>query len=137
MLEALSADAQFSTFVGLAQSIGFAANLDAPSPPFTLFAPTNAAFDAMTPEERAAWIDDVDGLRSLLAYHAVDADAGVLTDPDLRTMSGRTLRSQQGTLLTVGLNGSAIAIEGGSLGAEIPASNGIVHAIDTVLLPTG
>ncbi len=130
MLEVLSDDPQFSTFVELARSVGFDRILADPPRPFTLFAPTNAAFDAMSEEERAEWTDDL-ALPSLLAYHAVDPDEGVLTDQDLRT---GTLRSQQGSLLNVEVAGS-ITVNGGQLGAQFEASNGIVHAIEMVLIP--
>ena len=55
----------------------------------------------------------------------------MLTNQDLRT---GTLRSQQGSLLNVEVAGS-ITVNGGRLGAQLEASNGIVHAIDTVLIP--
>ena len=130
MLEVLSEDPQFSTFVELARSVGFDRELADPPRPFTLFAPTNAAFDAMSEDERAEWTDEL-ALPSLLAYHAVDPDEGLLTDQDLRT---GTLRSQQGSLLDVEVAGSII-VNGGRLGAQFEASNGIIHAIDTVLIP--
>ncbi len=133
MLEALDADPQFSTFVTLVTSVGFDSELSAPPRPYTLFAPTNAAFDAMTAEQRDEWVDDLTRLPSLLAYHAVDPDAGLLTATDLQP---GPLRSQQGSLLTVADNGG-ITVDGGRLGIQIEASNGIVHAIDTVLVPPG
>ena len=58
MYEALAADPRFSTFVGLLRDAGFARDLDVPAPGFTIFAPTNDAFDRMDPEERAAWTSD-------------------------------------------------------------------------------
>jgi hypothetical protein len=70
-------------------------------------------------------------LPSLLAYDAVDPDAGVLTDQRFRTA---TLRSQQDSELDVAVAGS-ITVNGGRLGAQIEASNGIVHAIETALIP--
>ena len=132
MLEVLSADPQqFSTFVELARSVGFDRQLATPPRPFTLFAPTNTAFDAMSDEERAEWVDDLERLPSLLAYHAVDPNAGVLTNQDFVTGE---LRSQQGSLLDVQAGGS-ITVNGALLGAQFEASNGIVHAIDRVLIP--
>ena len=132
MLAVLEADPdQFSAFVALAESVGFDRHLDAPARPFTLLAPTNAAFQAMSDEDRAAWIDDLDRLTSLLAYHAVDPDAGLLANDDFR--SGE-LRSQQGALLTVEANGST-TVNGARLGTELAASNGIIHAIEAVLVP--
>jgi uncharacterized surface protein with fasciclin (FAS1) repeats len=131
MLAVLAENAQFSTFLQLATSVGFDRELAAPPRPFTLLAPTNAAFEAMSDEDRAEWLEDPDRLKSLIAYHAVDADEGVLTNQDFRTGQ---LRSQQGTLLDVEVAGS-VTINGAPLGAQLGASNGIVHAIDAVLIP--
>jgi uncharacterized surface protein with fasciclin (FAS1) repeats/ABC-type branched-subunit amino acid transport system substrate-binding protein len=130
MLEALSNDPQFSTFVSLARKTGFASELEA-TRPFTLFAPTNAAFDAMKAEDRKTWVDDLSKAPSLLAYHAVDPDEGVLATSDLRAGS---LRSQQGSNLTVAV-GAAVTVNGATLGAELPASNGVIHAVGAVLIP--
>jgi peptidoglycan hydrolase-like protein with peptidoglycan-binding domain/ABC-type branched-subunit amino acid transport system substrate-binding protein len=130
MLQALSADPQFSTFVELARKSGFAGELEA-TRPFTLFAPTNAAFDAMKAEDRETWVDDLKKAPSLLAYHAVDPDEGVLATTDLGAGS---LRSQLGPLLTVAVGGS-VTVNGATLGAELPASNGIIHAVGAVLIP--
>ena len=56
-------------------SVGFDRELAVPPRPFTLFAPTNDAFAAMSEEELAEWQDEL-ALPSLIAYHAVDADEG-------------------------------------------------------------
>jgi uncharacterized surface protein with fasciclin (FAS1) repeats len=130
MLEVLAENGQFSRFLELATSVGFDRELAAPPRPFTLFAPTNDAFAAMSEDELERWQDEL-ALPSLIAYHAVDADEGVLTDQDFRTGE---LRSQQGSLLNVEVAG-AITVNGGQLGAQFGASNGIVHAINTVLIP--
>ncbi len=130
MLDVLAENPQFSRFLELATSVGFDRELAAPPRPFTLFAPTNDAFAAMSEEELAEWQDEL-ALPSLIAYHAVDADEGVLTNQDFRTGE---LRSQQGSLLNVEVAG-AITVNGGQLGTEFGASNGIVHSINTVLIP--
>ena len=130
MLEVLAENGQFSRFLELATSVGFDRELAAPPRPFTLFAPTNDAFAAMSEDELERWQDEL-ALPSLIAYHAVDADEGVLTNQDFRTGE---LRSQQGSLLNVEVAG-AITVNGGQLGAQFGASNGIVHAVNTVLIP--
>ena len=130
ILQALAADPQFSTFVSLARKTGFASELDA-TRPFTLFAPTNAAFDAMDAEDRTTWVDDTTKATSLLAYHAVDPDEGVLETRDLKAGS---LRSQLGPVLAVAV-GASVTVNGAALGAELPASNGVIHAVSAVLIP--
>ncbi len=130
MLAALTADPQFSTFVSLARKVGF--DLGAPFPRFTLFAPTNTAFEQMKPEDKSTWVDDLTKTPSLLAYHAVDPDAGVLAASDL---TPGPLRSQLGPELTIEVAGAAATVNGAGLGTEVPASNGVIHAVDAVLIP--
>ena len=132
MYEALAADPRFSTFVGLLRDAGFARDLDVPAPGFTIFAPTNDAFDRMDPEERAAWTSDPAQLRALLAYHGVDPDAGVLAPGDFTT--GR-LRSIHGAELEVDVDGSTVTVNTGRLGTPLEASNGAPYPIDIVLVP--
>jgi branched-chain amino acid transport system substrate-binding protein len=132
MWEVVSGDPRFSTFTELLRSAGFDRDLSSVAPVFTVFAPTDAAFDAMDPDERAAWTDDPGRLASLLAYHGVDPDEGVLGADDLRT---GPLRSIQGELLDVQVTGATTTVNGGELGTPTEASNGIVHPIDAVLIP--
>ncbi|WP_113924358.1 fasciclin domain-containing protein [Cognataquiflexum aquatile] len=101
--------------------------------PFTVFAPTNAAFDAL-PEgtlETLTKPENQRKLRDILEYHVVlgvyKADAFV---------SGRKLGTADGRSLDVevGADGT-ILINGGKIIATVPASNGIIHVIDKVLVP--
>ncbi len=103
--------------------------------PFTLFAPTEAAFarlppgvleELLRPENRAR-------LRGLLLHHLVAADlpAASLSDgARLRTLDGSTLE------LTSGAGG--LAVNGARVtGADVGARNGVIHFIDRVLVPPG
>jgi branched-chain amino acid transport system substrate-binding protein len=131
MLDALKADPQFSMFLALVQKAGFEDELSSPRRPYTLFAPTNAAFGAMKPEDRDAWTVDPTKAQSLLAYHAVDADEGVLATGDF---TPGPLRSKEGSDLTIEVDGS-VTVNSAALGKEVPASNGIIHPVDQVLIP--
>ncbi len=106
--------------------------------PFTVFAPTNAAFDKLPkgtvetlvkPENKAT-------LTSILTYHVV---AGKLKAADLK--DGMKLKTVQGEELTVMLNGSEVWIvdaKGGKAKVEtanVFQANGVVHVIDAVLMP--
>lgn len=104
--------------------------------PFTVFAPTNAAFEAMPsgtveslllPENRAQLVD-------ILTYHVVP---GTYTLSDMT--DGQTLSTVQGEVLTIGRTGSEVTINGSAMveTADVVSSNGVTFVIDGVLLPTG
>lgn len=100
--------------------------------PFTVFAPTNAAFDALPagtvdgllkPEKKA-------DLQTVLQYHVF---VGVLRPEQLR--NGQTIDMVDGGKTKVAVADGKITVNGANIVASVPASNGIVHVIDKVLLP--
>lgn len=100
--------------------------------PFTVFAPTNAAFDKLP----AGTLDDLmkpekkDALRSILEYHVY---VGVLKPEILQ--DGQTFGQASGENITIGVKDGKITVNGANIVASIPASNGIIHVVDAVLLP--
>jgi uncharacterized surface protein with fasciclin (FAS1) repeats len=105
----------------------------------TVFAPTNAAFQALL-DSNAAWnsLDDIDEdlLRSVLLYHLIPGDrvlSSELTD-------GQRVTTQLGETVQIDLSGSqprVIAAENSATITllDVVAENGVIHAIDSVLLP--
>ena len=101
--------------------------------PFTVFAPTNEAFaklpagtveDLLKPENKAKLIE-------VLTYHVV---AGKIMSTDLK--DGQKAKTVQGQEITVSLkDGKAMINNATVTTADIEATNGIVHVIDTVILP--
>lgn len=101
--------------------------------PFTVFAPTNAAFeklppgtveDLLTPEKRA-------DLTNILEYHV---SVGVLKTDYLQ--DGQSIEQVNGGKITITFKDGEVFVNGGNkIVASIPASNGIIHVIDGVLLP--
>jgi uncharacterized surface protein with fasciclin (FAS1) repeats len=100
--------------------------------PFTVFAPTNAAFDKLPagtvegllkPEKKA-------DLRNILEYHVY---VGVLKPEMLQ--DGQTFGQANGDNIKIEVKDGKITVNGASVIASIPASNGIIHVIDAVLLP--
>ena len=100
--------------------------------PFTVFAPTNAAFEKLPagtvegllkPEKKA-------DLRTILEYHVY---VGVLKPEYFQ--DGQTLGQVSGHNVTIGVKDGKITVNGANIIASIPASNGIIHVIDAVLLP--
>ncbi|SOD80341.1 Uncaracterized surface protein containing fasciclin (FAS1) repeats [Spirosoma fluviale] len=107
--------------------------------PYTVFAPTNEAFEKLP----AGTMDEFwkpagkSKLTKLLAYHVVK---GKFTADQLQ--DGQKLKTVTGGTLTVGKQGDSITITdgGGNTAtinqADVEATNGIVHSIDTILMPT-
>lgn len=101
--------------------------------PFTIFAPTNAAFAALpagtvdallTPEKKA-------DLTSILTYHVV---SGAVMAADLT--DGQKVKTLQGEELTVSIKDGKVMINGANVtAADLKGSNGVVHVIDAVLMP--
>ncbi|HRD57236.1 MAG TPA: fasciclin domain-containing protein [Ferruginibacter sp.] len=100
--------------------------------PFTVFAPTNAAFDALP----KGTVDDLlkpenkDKLRSILEYHVY---LGVLKDALLS--DGVSYGMASGQNVTIGNKDGKVTVNGANIIASIPATNGIIHVVDKVLLP--
>jgi uncharacterized surface protein with fasciclin (FAS1) repeats len=97
-----------------------------------VFAPTNAAFDALPPGTLDSLLQpaNADQLREVLKYH--------VTTSALRAESfqdGQSLGMANGARAKITRDGDAVSINGARIVASIPASNGIVHVIDAVLLP--
>ena len=104
----------------------------AASGPLTVFAPTNAAFAAL-PEgtvENLLEPENVGALREILKYHVTTSALGLDTFRD-----GQTLGMANGAKVTVSVADGEVRVGGAKVLASIPASNGIVHVVDAVLLP--
>jgi uncharacterized surface protein with fasciclin (FAS1) repeats len=101
--------------------------------PFTVFAPTNAAFAALP----AGTVDGLlkpeskDALTKILTYHVV---AGEVKAADLK--DGQKVKTLQGEELTVAIKDGKVTINGANVtAADLTGSNGVVHVIDAVLMP--
>jgi uncharacterized surface protein with fasciclin (FAS1) repeats len=104
--------------------------------PFTVFAPTDAAFEAylgemgMTAEDA---LGDVDALTELLLAHVVDGteDAAAVIGAD-----GSSFTTLAGTELAVAVDGDTATVGGATvIETDLTADNGVIHVIDTVLAP--
>lgn len=100
--------------------------------PFTVFAPTNAAFDAL-PEGMVADLlkpENKEKLQDVLQYHVAVA---VYKTENLK--DGQILNMVSGSNATIGVKDGKVTINGANVIASVPASNGIVHVIDKVITP--
>ncbi|MGI9532801.1 fasciclin domain-containing protein, partial [Lutimonas sp.] len=100
--------------------------------PFTVFAPSNAAFAKLDPDVLNNIIATPSLLTSLLQYHVVGGDVG---SGDLTNGPVQTLLS--GQTIDVNVSGGSVTLNGSSMvtEADIDASNGVIHIIDEVLIP--
>jgi uncharacterized surface protein with fasciclin (FAS1) repeats len=121
----------FTTLVAAVQAAGLVDTLKGAGP-FTVFAPTDAAFAALP----AGTVEDLlkpenkDKLVAILTYHVV---AGKVMSGDLS--EGMKAATVQGDEITITLDGGA-KVNGAMISAaDIEASNGVIHVIDAVILP--
>ena len=99
--------------------------------PYTVFAPVDNAFDVLTDEQWQLLLNDEQQLRSLLMHHIVQGE--VLSS---QLAQQGSIDTAEGTSLKVGATNGAIAVnEADIIEADIGANNGVLHKIDTVLVP--
>jgi uncharacterized surface protein with fasciclin (FAS1) repeats len=119
----------FGTLVTAIKAAGLVETLQGPGP-FTVFAPTDEAFAKLPAGTLEALLADPAKLAGILKYHVV---AGKVTAADVvKLTSAKTVQGQSLTIDTkdgVKVNGAKVVT------ADVMASNGVIHVIDTVLLP--
>jgi len=131
IVELGAADPVFSTLVDLVTSAGLVETLSGDGP-FTLFAPTNDAF-AKLPTETLDFLTDpanIDALADVLTFHVVP---GIVLSSDLSM--GLTQTAVNGGVLNVTSMDPVTLNDSIVVGADVLANNGVVHVIDTVLVP--
>ncbi len=131
IVQVASGSADHSTLVAAVQAAGLVDVL-VNAGPFTVFAPTNAAFDALP----AGTVDNLlkpenkDQLSDILQYHVAVA---VLKTDYLR--DGQKLEMVNGGMITISKNGDQVKVNGANIIGTVEASNGLIHVVDQVLLP--
>jgi uncharacterized surface protein with fasciclin (FAS1) repeats len=118
----------FKTLVAAVQAAGLVDTLKGPGP-FTVFAPTDEAFAKIPKETLDALLKDKAALAKILTYHVV---SGKVMAKDVKPGMMKSVQGQDITLATAGgvtVNGAKVVI------ADVAASNGVIHAIDTVIMP--
>jgi uncharacterized surface protein with fasciclin (FAS1) repeats len=119
---------QFNTLAAALQKAGLVDTLRGAGP-FTVFAPTDEAFAKVPKEQLDALLADKDKLTAVLTYHVVP---GKVMAKDVKAGSVQTV---QGSPLTVSTAGG-VKVDGANVvKADIVADNGVIHVIDSVVLP--
>lgn len=125
----IAATPSLSTLNGLIQSAGLTETLNGTGP-FTVFAPTNDAFKAVPAKTMDALAKDPAALKGVLTFHVLPgkALAANVKNGKVKTVNGAEVElAKAGDMVTVE---SAVVTQ-----ADIAATNGVVHIIDTVLIP--
>jgi uncharacterized surface protein with fasciclin (FAS1) repeats len=127
-----SGNKNFTTLVKALKAADLVDTLSAEGP-YTVFAPTNAAF-AKLPKATLANLlkpENQEQLKKVLTYHVVPSS---VTSKQLKAGSVATV---EGSNVTVKIKGKKVMINNANvILADVKASNGVIHAIDTVLLPS-
>ena len=125
----------FTTLVAAIEAAGLVDTLEGEGP-FTVLAPTNAAFDAafetlgITAEELLA---DTETLTDILTYHVLPQEANSQL---VATLDGESVQTVNGQSVSIAVTDGVITIDGAEVvSADLAADNGIVHVINAVLLP--
>ena len=127
----VASDPQFSTLLQAVSAAGLAEELSSGGP-YTVFAPTNDAFSALPSTDLDAVLSDVEQLTDLLQNHIV---SGAYPSTDISGFSNVLMLS--GQELPVSVSGSTVMVGDATVtSADIQATNGVIHVIDTVLLPS-
>jgi uncharacterized surface protein with fasciclin (FAS1) repeats len=121
---------QFKTLASLLQKAGLVSTLEGTGP-FTVFAPTDAAFAKVPKATLAALGKNKAKLRAVLLYHVVKGK--VTAAQAMKLHSAKTLN---GKSLTIKVSGGKVIVGGATVvKADVMASNGVIHVIDKVLIP--
>jgi uncharacterized surface protein with fasciclin (FAS1) repeats len=139
IVETAAAAGDFKTLTAALKAAGLDETLKGPGP-FTVFAPTDAAFAKLPEGTVETLLKDPKGqLAEILKYHVV---AGEVMAADVAKMDGQKVKTVQGAELTVEVSGDKVVLvdAAGSrvnvIKTDITASNGVIHVIDAVLIPT-
>ena len=119
----------FKTLVAAVKAAGLVETLKGEGP-FTVFAPSDDAFAKLPKGTVEGLLADLPTLKSILTYHVV---AGRVTAADVMKLT--TAKTVQGQSVTFQTNGG-VKVDGANVvTADVKADNGIIHVIDSVILP--
>lgn len=128
--DTLAARPELSTLSGLVVKAGLTNTLKGTGP-FTVFAPTNAAFAKVPAKTMDDLGKDPARLAAVLTYHVIP---GKVMAADIKTNSN--VKTVNGANVAVSKAGEFVTVEDGLVQtADIAATNGVVHVIDSVLIP--
>lgn len=120
----------FKTLVAAVQAAGLVDTLKSPGP-FTVFAPTDDAFGKLPAGTIDALLKDIPQLTKILTYHVV---AGKVTAADVVKLDSAT--TVEGSKVKIDASNGSVKVNSATvITADVAVDNGVIHVIDTVLLP--
>ena len=126
-----SSAGDFNTLVAAVKAAGLVETLQSDGP-FTVFAPTDEAFAKLPAGTVDNLLANPDKLKQVLLYHVV---SGKVTSGDVAKLSSAT--TAQGSDVDIKVKGDKVMVNNAHvIKADVMASNGVIHVIDTVILPT-
>jgi uncharacterized surface protein with fasciclin (FAS1) repeats len=133
VVDVAASESDFSTLASALSAAGLTETLSQAGP-YTVFAPTNEAFNALPPETLQALLrpENKEALTRILTYHVVpqSVTSTQIASGEVPTVEGKPLTAQvDSASSSVKVNDATVTK------ADISASNGVIHAIDQVLLP--
>jgi uncharacterized surface protein with fasciclin (FAS1) repeats len=132
IVETAAAAPQFSTLVSLVKKAGLVSTLSG-TKNYTVFAPTNAAFDKVPKKTLNELASNKAMLKKVLLYHVLPGKV-----PASKVLKLKSARTAEGSKVTFSGRGESAFVNNAKITkTDIRCSNGIVHAINAVLLPPG
>lgn len=119
----------FTTLVAAVEAAGLVDTLKGDGP-FTVFAPTDEAFAALPEGTVEGLLADPEALAAILTYHVVP---GKVMSTDLS--DGMAAATVNGAEVIIGTEGGVTVNDASVVSADVVATNGVIHVIDTVILP--
>jgi len=127
--------AGLNTLLAAVEAAGLVDTLQSTGP-FTLFAPTDAAFDALPAGTLDALLNDTVALSNILLYHVVSGEVDAESAVAIAQSDVPSALTVQGGEISLTLNSGNLLVNGAVVTtADIQSSNGIIHVIDAVLIP--
>jgi uncharacterized surface protein with fasciclin (FAS1) repeats len=130
IVDIASEDGNFGTLVAAVKAAGLVETLSGEGP-YTVFAPTDEAFAKLPEGTVESLLQDKEKLTAILTYHVV---AGKVMAADVENLT--SAKTVQGQNVTIKVDGQTVMIDGAKvIKTDIEASNGVIHVIDSVILP--
>ncbi len=130
IIQTAASETNFSTLVGLLKVANLTDTLNGTAN-YTLFAPSNAAFDKIPSSALATLANNTTALKRVLLYHVVP---GTLLSKDIK--GNGTLTTANGLSLPYSVTSTVVTVDNASITkTDINATNGVIHVIDSVMIP--
>ena len=129
LIETASSSGSFKTFLAAAKAAGMDDTLKT-SGPYTVFAPSDSAFNQLPPGTVSSLMKDKERLAELLAHHVIP---GKVTVADVKPGKVKTIQGDELTLTSD--NGKVTVDNANVIQSDLAADNGVIHEIDAVVFP--